>query len=557
MMAAWRVAVLFNSTLTGSGFTQLTTQATASEAAIARVRASMFALKATALGALTAIGAGMIEHGVVAAAKLQQAMTAVGIATGTAGQQLEYLRGVVMRTSMATAQDPVTISQEMAMAARSGINRPAMLASLFPEIAKFADVQYLLPQHADPVDSVKRVVQFAHYFKAYDQKRMALMIDQMNRAMNVQPEDASRMVAQGKYFIPLATSLGVSIPDLMGYIALMGQTGFLLGKGGAGFQRVLLGAINATTLTSHLSAARASGLLDLGMVRDGRFTYLDKKGNLEFSKLMSVLQAARSHETPTQFARDTYNVFGTQGQQFLMAIMDPAAQQQYARIKKAMHDQQTVEQQQARLMATVLGSWQQFTTNFNAIAINVFYPMLPKLGALFGDLANRFASVANYLFAHPDLGMFLAKSAFAAVATTGAAAAVSLWQTVAALRAIAVSPLIRGVGGLGSVGGTAAAVVATRAATAIPVLGWGLAGAIALDTMFPNRTGRTPGLRAPVGSSGWQPVHITVNTTTTDPRKHAELIIQHIARRIPFALRAGAGSVGHPRLSAASGAGAF
>jgi len=517
----------------------------------------MFALKATALGALTAIGAGMIEHGVVAAAKLQQAMTAVGIATGTAGQQLENLRGVVMRTSMATAQDPVTISQEMAMAARSGINRPAMLAALFPEIAKFADVQYLLPQHADPVESVKRAVQFAHYFKAYDQKRMALMIDQMNRAMNVQPEDASRMVAQGKYFIPLATSLGVSIQDLMGYIALMGQTGFLLGKGGSGFQRVLLGAINATTLTQHLSAARASGLLDLGMVNPstGRFSYIDAKGNLEFSKLMAVLQTARAHETPTQFARDTYNVFGTQGQQFLMAIMDPAAQQQFARIKKSMHDQQTVEQQQARLMATVSGAWRQFTTNFNAIAINVFYPTLPKLGALFANFANRFASVANYMFAHPDLGLFIAKSAFAAVATTGAAAAVSLWQTVAALRVIAASPLIRGVGGLGTGGAVAVGAVASRAATAIPVIGWGLAGAMALDAMYPNRTGRTPGLRAPVGSSGWQPVHITVNTTTTNPRKHAELIIQHIARRTPFALRAGAGSVGHPRLSAAAAAG--
>ena len=560
MMAAWRVAVILNAQMTGSGFNQLAANALAANRAVNGVNTSLLALKATALSTFAAMGGAMLVHGITAAADLQRAMLGVGIATSTAGTKLEALRRVVMTTSMVTAQDPGTIAGEMAMAARSGMNQPAMLAALFPRLAKFADVQMLL-RGTDPVDAIRSGVSLAHMFKAWDEKRLSHMLDQVNRLMSVQNEPLDRIVAQAKYFVPMATNLHMSIDDIMAYTALMGQTGFLRGRGGSGMGRVLLGAINATAasaITSHAQALRYGALYQLGMIDAHRKPlYVDEKGELQFNALMAGLVGARSRLGAVTFGVDVNKVFGTVAEQLLMTIADPTVQKRRAAIVAAMAKQDDVDTQQAKAMNTFWGAWRRFITDFNAIATNVFYPTLPRLAAELGYVANDFATIANFIFDHPRLGLDIAYTAFATVGGASVAAASSIWLLTRSIWALAGSASAGGIAssarGLSSgVAGGAAGFLSRYAGYAGPIAAMGF-GAYewnrAIRGQFPNGI---PNARGGSMMTGLHPIQVNL---VVDGRKMAQTVVTHIARRTPSALRAGSGSVGHPRLSAASAGG--
>ena len=145
MYAAWRVMLRISAlNLTGGAFAQIAGGAAMSEAKVARLRASMLGLQ-MAVGALgVAVGSMFLRGSYDAAGKFQLAMTNVGIAAGASAGQVKSLSGEVLNLSNITAQSAVTTAGMMAIVARSGLNNPAQLSALFPQIAKFADVQQYL-----------------------------------------------------------------------------------------------------------------------------------------------------------------------------------------------------------------------------------------------------------------------------------------------------------------------------------------------------------------------------------------------------------------------------
>lgn len=487
--SAWRVAVVITgANLAGPAFGSLSSQAAGANQRINATKASILSLRAAALASFAAIGAAMIKDGVESAAQLQIAMRNVGNATGATQKQLEGLRRTVLDVSGATAQSAVTIAQEMAQFARSSAFSPNQIQSLFPLVARFADVQFL-SRGADPVQAVKQGVQMAHYFKAWDPASMGVMLDQLNRLMNVQGEDMGAVVRQAKYFVPMATSLGLTTQQIMQYLALMGQTGFLLGRGGTGMERVLLGAINAPALTANMQAFKSASLLALGMVdKSGRPTYLTDSGGLNFPELMTGLLAARGKFGAADFARMVYSIFGAQGQQLLMTLADPRVSGpggQLDKIRAAMHRQSDVATQQAQFMSTFLGAWNQFATNWKNVVIAVFYPTLPFLTSLFQSWANELKTLATWLTAHPQIGVGIAITAFAAVAIAAAGAAITTWQLVMAIRALAGSG-VAGAGGAaaeGAGGGMLARAGGFISGAAGAAGGW-LAGLFRRPTRF-------------------------------------------------------------------------
>ena len=99
-------------------------------------------------------------------------------------------------------------------------------------------------------------------------EKMSPLLDDTARLQYTTSATLQQLVTQGKYFIPIATSMGVSMNTIFQYLAIMGQLGALSGRGGTSVKNIVEGAMSVTP-TAHLSAAKFSALQDLGL-RDKR-----------------------------------------------------------------------------------------------------------------------------------------------------------------------------------------------------------------------------------------------------------------------------------------------
>lgn len=572
--------MLTGQNLTGSMFSQVSAGASQAEASVNRAKMAALTYGAAVTGAMTLAGGAMIKYGVEGAMQLQNAMATVGIVTGATARQLESLRGTVMDVSGRTAQDAVTIAQEMAMSARMGIGSPAMLQRLFPSIAMFADTRYLASGgQQDPVEAVRTGTAFAHYFRTYGYHKMGgqpdidYMLDQLNRVMNVQGEDMTRLLNQGKYFIPMMINLlgttPKSINEIMDLLAIMGQTGFLRGRGGSGMGRVLMGAINATAsgaITTSAKVMRYDALYKLGLVdANNKPLFLDSAGNLQFEAMMGDLLAARKKLGPIPFATDVYKVFGMQGSQILSMLVDPQVVQQEARAKAQIARQPDMLTQQQIYLQKAINAWQLFATNWRNIWTNIFYPTLPKLSEWLTTTAHTFDTVAKYFKANPDLGFKIAMTMVVATVAAGLATIVQIaalagmqFRVIQAQAALAggANPALRGVG--------------AAAAGRLGLLGWipavaagtaGALGGIAYKQFVtdPELT-KIEIRRKEMGLARWDEyhprgAHVTIQALHLhgyrSAREQADAFLKELNRRIPVAVRSTAGSLGHPRLSTA------
>lgn len=365
---------------------------------------------AGAVGLGLASGAALVT-GVEGAAKLQLAMQTVAEATGATTDQLAKLNAMVLDTSDVTAQSADTIAREMAAAATAGLSSFGRLYSAFPQIARFVDVQWFRAQsqgrNIDPAELTSIGVQFAHYFQAYSGAALTNMLNDLNRIMFTQPEAMQRLLTQGKYFIPLATRLGMSEPQIMDMLASMGQTGFLRGKGGTGVQNTLLGAINVATMTAHLQGARLKALVDLGLIdsKTGKKTFLDANGNIDTALLFGMLTASAQHMQPTQYIADLSNAFGKQATQFLSVFTGPGVQKQLGYIDAAMKRMGTVEDFFLKYFGDLIPQTNRLATNFRNLFIAIFQPMLPTITAWFKSLADVLQGLGDFIAAHPKAAM--------------------------------------------------------------------------------------------------------------------------------------------------------
>ncbi len=350
-------------------------------------------------GGAALVGAATIGIGLDEAAKLQSALLSVKIATGS-GQW----RGLATQVSSQTAQSATTIAQELAKAASSGLTNPAQLRAAFPQIARAADVLYLGPKHLDPVTAGGQLAQLAHLFGAYHGKALSTMLNKAVALSYVQPEALNRVIMQGKMFIPLALSAGVSTNDIWSQLLTMGQTGFLRGRGGAGIAMIIRYLSGATNITAHMSAARRLALYQLGMFdAAGNLKYKTASGGLELGAAMEHLYRERTKFSPTAFVGMLLNAFGQQGGRYAAAVMPPAVHEQAAVNIQRMDAIGNVTKLFNQYMSTFAGKFSLFTTNIKTILTDIFYPLLPGFTSFVGALADQTGRLANFLAQNKQL----------------------------------------------------------------------------------------------------------------------------------------------------------
>lgn len=428
----------------------LRNQLASEKAALAHTK---FMAKLAGAGAL--VGAAITGIGIDEAAKLQSALLSTKIATGVSGW-----RGMATQVSSITAQSVTTIAQELAKASSSGLTNPAQLRAAFPEIAKAADVLYLGPRHLDPVTSVGQFSQLAHLFGAYKGKALTDMLDKAVALQYTQPEALNRVLMQGKMFIPLALSAGVSSSDLWTQILTMGQTGFLRGRGGAGLAMIIRYLSGATNITAHMSAARRLALFELGMFNaQGQLKYRTASGKLELGAAMDHLYRERSHFSPTTFVGMLLNAFGQQGGRYAAAIMRPAVHEQVAQNIHRLDAIGNVNRLFNQYMGTFAARFQRVVTDIKTILTDVFYPLLPSFTAFTSAIGDVLGKLANYLAKHKHIAAIIGITIMGITAVLTAAAA--SWGLQGILIARNIAGINASLAALASGTATSSGVIAT------------------------------------------------------------------------------------------------
>ena len=464
------------------------------------------------------------------AGRLQRAMMSVNIATGFKAPQA--LQAMVMHVSGMTAQSSVTIAEELAAVASSGINDPKRLASVFPLFAKAADTLFLSPKHKDPTQTVTELTQFAHIFGAYQGKALTDMVNSAAKLMYVQPESIESMIRQGRLFVGKGLAYGVSQDELFDQFMMMGQTGFLKGRGGSGIANYMTNLEGASTQTNHLSKARRAAMMDLHVWdSDGRLKFLDEHGNLELRQSIEYFAKLAKTMPKAEFMTDLQNAFGTQAAAYLAVVTRPAVQQQAEQNRRSLKAIPDVDHMWRDYMGTFLASVNKAWTNLVNVMIDIIGPSLPTLTKMFNSIADNLGRFGDFLNAHPTMAGNLSALAFGMTAFLGSvAAAGAISQALTFLGIIKVMPnalglvvwplrfVVTGLWGMAT-GGTAAgpaimttavalraaAVSALAAAGPILAIAGGLA-AIAgiLATAGDSSTlGDSPDITAPVGSPRW------------------------------------------------------
>lgn len=452
MFAAWRVAVVLSAVnMSGPAMNSFINQANQAHNSTTKMKAAIEKLKDTAMVGFAATGVALtalVNHGVNEAARFEKAMVTVGIATGTTGKQLAAMQAQVLQVSSSTAQSASTTADEFAILGRSGFTGK-QVKDLAPLFAKYADVQ-MLSHGTNPVDAIRTAAQLAHQEGAYTSGPVTDMLEMMNKLSFLQPEEMKKVVTQGRYFIPVTRSLGVSEAETMRVSSLMGITGFLGGRGGTSILATLLGALKTPVVTGHLQSAKTSAMARLGLIdAHGKPAFYDDK-NQKFMlpQLMEHLSAeAASYKANPKsrgganFLTDLIAAFGRGPAGFLSAASRPETVQQMKVMDAKMAQIKSIEAQFNDYINTWSGLMQLLGTNITNIFIDVFLPAIKVVEPYVRKLADDMAWVGDYLSKHPGLGV---KIAFATVIGAGAAFAAStalaissIWRLNAAILTLA------------------------------------------------------------------------------------------------------------------------
>jgi hypothetical protein len=417
-------------------------------------------MRAMVAGAFALGGSAVIIASINQAAKFQQAMMSVQLATGATASQLAAMQRLAMATSNVTAQSSPTIAAELAAAASAGLNQPGRLMAAFPQLARAADVMMLSPKNIDPIEAVTQLSKLSHLFAAYSGAPLHNMVDAATRMMYTQPENLSKLINQGRLFIPLALSAGVPMSDIFKEAMTMGQTGLLTGRGGSGLARYIEYMGGAESITSHLSKVRRGAMEDLGIFGPGgKNRFIDSSGRFELEKSLKYLSEIRQHMTPVRFAMDVYNALQQQGGVYALAVTRPEVMQQRILNQQAFNRMappgQFVEVGWAQYTKTFLFQWRNFTTNFSNLGQTIFLPILPPLTEGLKDFATVLGDMTDFFKDHPTLAMGTALGAITSVAASALIATVNLFalnrailDTGIAARGGAVGTAAGGAGGL-------------------------------------------------------------------------------------------------------------
>lgn len=401
--------------------------------AVDRVSSRWRYMRGMVAGGIAVAGAMAIGAGVKDAAQFQMAMQNVAASTPLASRaQLAGMQRLVIRTSGITAQSATTIAQELGAAASAGLgSNPARLMAAFPQIARAADVMWLSPKHINPVQAVTQMSQLSHLFGAYNGPYLAQMVDAATRLMFTQPEALSKMINQGKQYIPAMLGAGIGLPEIFRATMTMGQTGLLSGRGGAGIMRFLQYMMGSAMMTGHLEKRRAAAFRDLFGTEHAGAMFMH--GNrFDFEDAIAFLTKRRSQIGTARFMTDVYSGFLAQGGNYLQAVTRAPVQAQAAQNWRSFMAfgplGQGVEKLWSKYTNTLIFAVWQAMTNLVNVLISIYRTTLPFLTTAFKAIAVVLQNLADFFMKHPKAALATAIASFGLVAVTAAYAAKQLFS---------------------------------------------------------------------------------------------------------------------------------
>ncbi|MGA8475459.1 MAG: phage tail tape measure protein [Candidatus Cybelea sp.] len=415
-------------------------------------------MRAMVAGAFALGGSAIIIAAIDQAAKFQQAMTSVQAATGASASQFAMMQRLAITTSGVTAQSSSTIASELAAAATSGLNRPGRLMAAFPQLARAADVMMLSPKHIDPVEAVTQLSKLSHLFGAYSGAPLHNMVDAATRLMFTQPESLTKLINQGKYFIPTALAAGISMKDIFTETMSMSQLGLMSGRGGTSLRSFIQFMLGSPMITEYRSKKQLEGFEALHLYdRSGHNRFVRPDGTLDLEGAIGFLGKERPTMKPSDFVSDVFKAFGQMGAQYIIPVTAAYAMKQrgenFTAFNRIAAPGQAVETLWGDYQKTFLFQWRNFTTNFANLGQSIFLPILPPLTEGLKDLAGGLGAMTNFFMANPTLAVGTAVTAIGSVAASAVYATASLLAFNRAILAIGASSNVSSAGSMAGVMG--------------------------------------------------------------------------------------------------------
>jgi hypothetical protein len=424
--SAWRVGVIFTATnQTGAAFNQIAMGAAFARNHTMALNMAILNMFSQAKSGAFAASRALMDFGaaaIKAAGDYQLGTTQLSLATP--GINMDAVQSNIWKQYSDLAQTPYELQQEYLKASQAGFTAKMLQDDRFMfKVMQFADVQKIT--HGAPVEeTVTQLAQLAHLFGAYDPGSMSTLVEQAYRLqMMGNPEDFSRLVQQGKYFVPLAAqTMNMPTKDIMSLYLGLAQTGMLRGRGGTGVQNILLDSIDAIRATSHMQSAQAKALHALGIIDASgspRFWtggHRNKQGvlvggHLDMNAELDWLHSLRNAGVMStkDFTRDVAAAFQRTGSQVILSFLGDQAFQQRHALEQKMAAGQGLDAAQKQSLATLPGALLHLQAVLfdphSAFQTALGLPAVKSAAYLINSIAYAVAGLANALHAHSGLAL--------------------------------------------------------------------------------------------------------------------------------------------------------
>ncbi len=392
------------------------------------------------------LGAKMIGGWMKDAGAMQDALVQVGMAAKGTNAELAALYSQSFKVAGQTQfSAPTVLSMEQEMA-RLGFrdlsgktSQRAVIGQAIPEFARAAEIDSHF-MGASPQSVVAALAQQAHMFGQYSGAALARNVAYATGAglnSGMSPQQQANTL---RYLVPAQRGLGMSSLDAFSLAALGNQTGLTMGRGGSNIAAMLRYMLPCG------SASHKQGMNEIQTLGGGQF--FNKQGN--FQGVANALQIINRFEkvAPNAVVRMTalVDAFKVQGAQAASVLGSDSALKQFlaTRSSIATYTPSKLQDMQAKLNETLVGSMTTLRTNFQSISALLGAQLLPILVPVVRALVAFTSGLLDFMRIHPQLTRLVA--VFALVATTVALVVGPFLILVGILGAISVGFEVLGAG---------------------------------------------------------------------------------------------------------------
>ncbi len=255
---------------------------------------------------------------------------------------------------------------------------PEQRIKLLPAIMDFVGTEVTGKPGTTPEEAAESAIGLAHQLKAYTPEKIAPLFKAFAQASMASPDSLDKLNRMFSYSLPLLTS-GLNMDP--GKLMAMGIAGSQMGlgsKSGTWLSQLFSRSVpDVADLTQHHQRARLQGLVDLGLLRNGRLTAVGGDGRLDpFLELKTISQAMQGM-TPAKRMAAMQNAFGMQGSREAALLSDPAALGNLLHLYGNIEGARTPEELKRAYGESPKMKWEKAAADFNLQLANLGEKVLP------------------------------------------------------------------------------------------------------------------------------------------------------------------------------------